>query len=264
MLRSPPPTSPGRPPVVNVTIAYVILGLIGGGGFAFAIVTVFLLWYRIRRLNARIKAFIDDPCAGDFVGSNLQSITSPSNRRGADASAIQEVSLRVLCAGFSKFNLILCLPCAHKIPTIFSSVYDVEIAARSPTIDVVKPWQRALDLFALGDALLGGNDKRESILKLIRAVYVSDFGGNDTQQIRSLLVELMMRLEDLPWDLRRVVLDLTWSHTDDSYKLQLYDARFARRILLLTLTADSFFQLCLILSACCCFSFCSMPSEWQA
>lgn len=89
----------------------------------------------------------------------------------------------------------------------------------------MKPWQRALDLFTLGDVLFGGNVEQEGILKVLRTVYLSDFDSHSQQQVRSLIVELVMRAHELPFHLRRVVLDLSWSYTDDGYKVKLYDAR---------------------------------------
>lgn len=62
-------------------------------------------------------------------------------------------------------------------------------------------------------------------LKVLHALYVSDFEGG-ADQMRPLIAYLVPRVGDLAMDLRRVVMDLSWSYTDDGYKAKLYLERF--------------------------------------
>lgn len=63
------------------------------------------------------------------------------------------------------------------------------------------------------------------IVNLLQAAYRSDYEG-DSEDVRREVASMVVHINDLPMDMRRVLQDMSWNFTDELYKVNLYNERF--------------------------------------
>ena len=79
-----------------------------------------------------------------------------------------------------------------------------------------------MDMFQLGAALIPDS----AVIPLLHALYMWDF-ESDIEGAKSFIASLSGRLDELPWDMQRLLLDMSWRFSDAKFQEQVFKARLA-------------------------------------